>query len=182
MDVWNLGARVWRDGRYRCAVQAIFLAALLTACAAPPPTERIAFAASGTAIVRTGVAGGFYLFGGQSVAITRIDDTSLVDRDNRPLYRAVEVYPGLRTVYFVYRYAGFCVAGDGPCAMRLTRRGRLTFEAKPGRVYQVAAIYRKGRLWSWIIDENANVYVAGDAPGSANWASESEQFGIATQF
>lgn len=157
-------------------------AGLLAACAAPPPAERIAFAASGTAIVRTGVAEDFYLFGDQSVAITRIDDTSLVDQDDRPLYRSVEVYPGLHTVYFVYQFTGLCMAGDGACAMRLTRRGRLTFEAKPGRVYQVAAVYRKGRLWSWIIDENANVYVAGNAPGGADWAAASQPFGLATQF
>ena len=167
----------------RWALATILIAAgLLTACAAPPPSERIAFAASGTAIVRTGAAEDFYLFGSQSVAITRVDDTSLVDQDNRPLYRSVEVYPGLRTVYFVYQYAGLCMAGDSACAMRLTRQGRLTFEAKPGRVYQVAAVYRKGRLWSWIIDENAGLRVADSAPGWADWAAGRRQFGLATQF
>ena len=182
MDVWGFSGRIWRDGRYRCAAQAVLLLALLTACAAPPPSERIAFTASGTAIVRTGVAEDFYLFGSQSVAITRVDDTSLVDQDNRPLYRSVEVYPGLHTVYFVYEHTGLCLGGDSSCLMRLTRQGRLTFEAKPGRVYQVAAVYRKGRLWSWIIDENANVYVAGSAPGKADWAAGSQPFGPVIQF
>ncbi len=157
-------------------------AGLLAACAAPPPAERIAFAASGTAIVRTGVAEDFYVFGSQSVAITRVDDTSLVDRDNKPLYRSVEVYPGLHTVYFVYQYAGLCLGGDSSCAMRLTRQGRLTFEAMTGHVYQVAAVYRKGRLWSWIIDENAGVRVAGDATAGADWAARSQPFGYVTQF
>ncbi len=182
MYLSGLIGRIWRHDRYRCAVQAVFLLALLAACAAPPPAERIAFAASGTAIVRTGVAADFYLFGSQSVAITRVDDTSLVDRDERPLYRSVEVYPGLHTVHFVYQYAGLCMAGDSACAMRLTRQGRLTFEAKPGRVYHLAAVYRKGRLWSWIIDENANVHIAGDALGGTDWAAGSRSFGLVTQF
>ena len=97
------------------------------------------------------------MFGSQSVAITRVDDTSLVDQDNRPLYRSVEVYPGLHTIYFVYQHTGLCLAGNSACAMQFTRQGRLTFEAEPGRVYQVEAIYRKGSLWSWIIDESSNV-------------------------
>ena len=62
------------------------LAALLSlaACAAPlPPQAPPTFSASGTAIVTGGPDDEAYLFGRGHVTVTRIDDTVLVDSDNK---------------------------------------------------------------------------------------------------
>lgn len=174
------GSLGWRRGARAAAIP--LLLSLLAACAGPDTPERMAFTASGTAIVKGGPAENVYLFGRGGVAITRIDETRLVDGNGQPLYRSVEVYPGLHTVHFDYRHAALCLVPQTVCAMRLSRSGRLVLDAAPGHVYRVGAAYDDGRLWAWIVDENDDKVVAGDGPGGANWASGSQRFGIAQQF
>ncbi len=96
----------------------------------------------------------------------------------------VEVYPGLHTVYFVYRHTGLCLAGNSSCAMQLTRHGRLTFEVEPGRIYRIAANYRNGSLSAWAVDEYDDTIVASSEPNVGDWAARSQSFGFGyvTQF
>ncbi|MCH7799020.1 MAG: hypothetical protein IID28_11345 [Planctomycetes bacterium] len=157
------------------------LAALLwlAACAAPPPPPQgpPTFSASGTAIVTGGPGVDAYLFGRSQVTITRIDDTVLVDGDNNPLYRTIEVAGGAHAVYFSYRHSALCVTGSA-CAMSLLRERKLALDAKAGHLYRVGATYRRGRFWAWITDESdEGAVVSGNLPGGADWAADVRGFG-----
>ena len=133
--------------------------------------------ASGTAIVTGGPGVDAYLFGRSQVTITRIDDTVLVDGDNNPLYRTIEVAGGAHAVYFSYRHSALCVTGSS-CAMSLLRERKLALDAKAGHLYRVGATYRRGRFWAWITDESdEGAVVSGNLPGGADWAADVRGFG-----
>lgn len=163
------------------AVSALLMVA---ACAGPAATpSAVSMSATGTAVVRGGPADEVYLFGRGTVTVTRIDDTSLIDGDDRPLYGTVEVYPGLHDIHFTYRYASLCAATVDSCAITFSRPGRLALNALPGHVYRVTATYWKGGLRSWIIDESAaGQVVAGSAVGDGDWAAKQQGIGSAHQF
>ena len=156
--------------RRRFPWRSIAPAALLlsAACvgAPPPPPAPAAFTASGTAILGGGPAAETYLFGRGYVTVTRIDDTTLVDGDNKPLYGVIEIAGGLHTVYFTYRYSS------------LSRDRKLALDAQAGHVYRVGATYRDGNLWTWISDESDNRrVVAGETPSGEDWAAGVRGFG-----
>ncbi len=150
----------------------------LTACAAPPPPPGPAtFSASGTAIVGGGPAAEVYLFGRGHVTLTRIDDTTLVDGDNGPLYRTIEVAAGAHAVYFNYRHTALCTSRSA-CAMSLSRDRKLALVARAGHVYRVGATYRNGRLWFWIADESDDSrVVSGGLPDGDDWAAGAQGLG-----
>jgi len=151
---------------------------VLAACAGPkPPPGPLTFSSSGTAIVRGGPAAEVYLFGRGHVTVTRIDGTDLVDSNNNPKYRTIEIAAGLHAVHFNYRHDALCASGSA-CAMSLSRDRRLSLNAEAGHVYRVKATYRDGRLWAWIIDESVDLeVVSGELPDGTDWASGQEGFG-----
>ncbi len=155
---------------------------LAAACVGPVTTPvAVAMSATGTAVIRGGPAEEVYLLGRGALTVTRIDNTSLVDGNDIPLYGTVEVYPGLHDVHFLYRYASLCAAVIGDCAITLSRPGRLTLDVLPGHIYRVTGTYRKGSLQAWVIDETeAGRVVAKNSVGGDDWAAR--QQGIATSF
>lgn len=162
--------------RRRAALAAVLW---LAACAGPPPPPQgpLTFSASGTAIVTGGPAEAAYLFGRGHVTVTRIDDIALVDGNNNPLYRTIEVAGGAHAVYFSFRHSALCATGS-VCAMSLLRERKLALMAQAGHIYRVGATYRDGRLWTWITDESdQRRVVSGSLPDGADWAAGVQGFG-----
>ena len=150
---------------------------VVAACAGPPPpVGSAAVPTSGAAIVHGGPAKEMFLFGRGNVTVTRVDDTVLVDENNNPLYRNIEVTAGRHAVYFHYRYAALCVRGSA-CAMTLSREQKIALNAEAGHVYRVGASYRAGRLWFWITDQSdGQRLVSGDLPDGDDWATRTQGF------